>query len=176
MTYEIYRKIKSRETYFDSWEAEQVKAMTEILKDRVYQKYVLKCKIFQRDNFTCQNCDPDVKHSKELTIHHYKHRRNNGKVTERNCVTICKLCHKRFNKAKAPLIFANVDSLPSHMRGQTQMLHKPEKKINWKKLKAEMKKLRKELKYSGIKYENIDWELLMTLMMWLSVPYEEFDD
>lgn len=175
MDYEVYRIIKDRESYFKEW-GESAERLTPGLMGRIYEKYVLKAKVLQRDGFRCQNSDPEAGHSEELTIHHFKHKRNKGKDTVRNMITVCKRCHERFNKTKAPLIFSDEENVPSHMRGITQMLHIGEKKINWKHLKAEMKILRKNLKYEGITFKELDWRILVKLMEWLAMPYDEYED
>lgn len=174
--YEIYKNIRDSETYFKSWGTD-AERLTKNLKEGIYAKYLVKSRVLQRDNFTCQNIDPKVKcHSKELTIHHFKHKRNGGKDIERNLITICKSCHNRFNKAKSPLIFSNENNLPPHIRGHTQMLHIKDKEVNWKHLKSEMKSFRKTLKYEGIKFKELDWKMIVKLMEWLAIPYDEYSE
>ena len=127
--------------------------MSEDIKEQVYQKYVIKCAVFQRDNFKCQNkyCKtPDSK----LTLHHIKFQKNKGKHSLKNGITICKTCHKAYHRGKASLTF----------NGMTYRIHK-EEQINWKKVKERSKEIRKANKeYHGIK---ISWELLRILMRFL---------
>ena len=55
MAYEIFKKVVSQEEYFNSWGDESLKELTDKLKDQIYKKYLVKCEVFVRDNFTCQN-------------------------------------------------------------------------------------------------------------------------
>ena len=114
MSYEVFKKIVSKEKYFKSWEYEKIVTLTESLKNGIYEKYVAKCKVFQRDNFTCQNIDgsdgkcrtcKNESHANNLTSHHVKFQKNGGKHTERNQVTVCAGSHRSYHRAKNPLVF-----------------------------------------------------------------------
>jgi len=172
--YKIYKQNLSKEDFFSKWDSEQYHSLSENLKERIYNKYIIKSKILNRDSFKCQNMECKTPDS-PLTIHHIKHRRNNGEDKERNLITICRVCHKSFNRTKKPLVFSNEDNIPAHVRGHTFRLSVPEKKIDWKKITIEMKQLRKKLKYEGVVFKIKDMNLLIILMKFLSKPYYEFE-
>lgn len=188
--YEVYKKIRTQKEYFDNWDAENLNAITALVKERLYKKHVEKAKTFQRDNFTCRNkvkqvnkdtitytncpyCDNTPYHD-GLTFHHVKFRKNGGKDNARNGVTLCKGSHKNFHKARDQLGFDNSPELPSHIRGHTFKLDIPDK-VDWKKLKAQMRDLRRELKQKGLK-PIVDWEVIAILLKWLFIPFDEEDD
>ena len=109
MDYKNYTKIKSRNEFFEGWEQNKIDQLTDKLKDGVYKQYVTKCKILNRDDYTCQNRDGEdekctlcnnARFYKNLTIHHIKAKRNNGTDKERNRVTLCNLSHKRYEKGE----------------------------------------------------------------------------
>lgn len=166
-----------KEAYFKDWDSEQLGAMDEGTKNKIYEKYILKAKILKRDKYKCQNVNCKFPTS-PLTVHHVKHKRNGGEDKERNLVTICKTCHKRFNNCKDVLKFGNGKNLPAHIRGMTFRLHRKPKKLDWKKLKFEMKQVRKTAKHSDycVKLTTKDWKILVMLMKWLEIPYTESDD
>lgn len=160
--YEIYRKIKTQEEFFLSWEPSSLETLNESLKDKIYQKYLIKCSVFQRDNFKCKNEECNTPES-PLTMHHIKFQKNNGKDTINNCVTICKTCHKGFHSGKNKLTFG----------GAVYQLHK-EKKVNWKIIRATNRLKRKENKeFCGI---NISWELFALLMKFMETDFSLVDD
>ena len=75
--YELYRTIKDPKAYYDTWTSDSLKTLTKNLAEAIYKKYVVKCTVFQRDNFKCQNMlcsNPDS----PLTYHHIKFQKNNG--------------------------------------------------------------------------------------------------
>lgn len=160
--YEIYRKIRTQEEFFLTWEPQSLEVLNESLKDRIYKKYLVKCSVFQRDGFKCKNegcMTPDS----PLTMHHIKFQKNNGKDTIKNCVIICKTCHKGFHRGKNILTFD----------GAVYQLHR-EEKIDWKVIRAANKLKRKENKeFCGI---NISWELFAVLMRFLETDYGSYDD
>jgi len=166
MKYKIYRKAKDKESYFNSWESEQFKNLTDALKDQIYNKYLIKCAVFNRDSFKCQNSECKYIDS-PLTLHHIRAKRNGGPDTARNGVTLCHTCHQGYEKAKRALIFSkDAAYLPAHIRGHTFKLQRPET-VNWKKVKVEMKGLRKNLKTEcGI---NLSWEQVRILMRFLEL-------
>lgn len=172
MTYIIYKKKLGKTEYFKNWSSENYTQLTESLKETIYTKYLMKCEVFQRDNFKCQNLNC-LKTGASLTLHHVKWKKNGGKHLARNGITLCKACHEGYHKAKMILIFPNSPSLPAHFRGHTFKLQKPDN-VDWKKVRAEMKALRKNLKeYCNIK---LTWEHIALLMRWLEVQYDKFDD
>jgi hypothetical protein len=161
MAYERYKEIKSKEQFFDEWDQESLKCISRDTQDTIYKKYVLKCAMFQRDQFKCQNtgcANPDS----PLTMHHIKWQKNNGQDKLKNCVTICRTCHKAFHRGKKELVFW----------GMTFKVHK-EVLVDWKKLKKDNKIVRKNHKdVCGVR---ISYELLQLLIEWLDHPYQYLD-
>ena len=172
MAYELYKEIKTKSEYFNTWDSENFKQLTDELETQIYNRYIVKCKVFQRDDFVCQNqlCKTP---SSSLTLHHVRFRKNEGEDKERNCITLCKSCHMGYHKAKKELKFGYENKLPAHMKNQIFKLEKVER-IDWKKIRSEMRVLRKTLKaHHGI---NISFKQLSILMKFLMLPYNEFDD
>jgi hypothetical protein len=174
MAYENYEKTLDKDLFFKRV-GKDVAGVTQDILDHIYEKYVLKAGVFQRDNFTCQNrsgkgqkcpcCHNTYKYSK-LTFHHVKFRKNNGEDKERNGVTLCTESHAAFHKASLELVFLpTATNLPAHIRGHRFKLHKSEEK-DWKKIKFEMKQLRKELKRQGFK-PVWSWDQIALLMRWI---------
>jgi hypothetical protein len=163
MAYEKYRVIATKDEYYATWDKENVDMLSESLKEIIYQKYFLKCIVFQRDNFKCQN--ENCKHPEsKITLHHIKFKKNNGKDKPKNAVTICKVCHVAYHQAKAQLTFW----------GMTYRIQKQEGQINWKVQKAKGKTIRAENReFCGYK---ISWKLLSILMRFLEREYTELDD
>lgn len=196
MAYELYKTILKKETYFDSWKDNDWKSLAQSMLDRLYNKYVVKCKTFQRDNFTCQNRNGEakkcifcrnIKEARRLTIHHVKFRKNKGEDKVRNSVTLCKKSHDKYHQGEFLLVFSDVINLPPHISGHKFMIHKPEKEINWKEVKAEMRKLRQEIKFKlgesikKIPVEKRMWfkiteEQILALMKFLVMYYEDMYD
>ena len=172
MAYEIYHKKLNRADYFSKWDSDNFTDLTDAIKERIYEKYLLKCEVFIRDSFKCQNTDCRSPES-PLTMHHIKWQKNGGKDTERNNVTLCRACHMRYHKGKGVLIFANSEHLPAHIRGHTFKITK-EDKIDWKKVRSEMRTLRKNLKLQcGLR---ISWDQIAILMKFLEMDINEFED
>ena len=140
MTYDVFRKIMSKEAFL-SFKPDRSDITLAII-DMAYNKYVVKCKVFQRDDFTCQHSN--CKSEKELTMHHVKLQKNGGKNTVRNCVTLCDKCHKAYHESKLILVFDN-PALPSHIHGHMFKVSENDS-VNWKKLKKELKKFRRGLR------------------------------
>ena len=176
MAYEVFKKELNKEDYFNSWDAKNYNQITEDLKQIIYNKYLMKVRVFNRDNFICQNqncpfCHNEQYH-KKLTIHHIRAKRNDGKDTERNGVTLCKSAHQHYEKAKGPITISDNPKLPNHIRGHTYKLSKPIM-INWKKVKADMKLRRKELRELwGIRLTN---EQIEMLMKFLQINFNDLD-
>lgn len=177
--YQKYRRRLAKEAFFATWEAKNVNALSEEMKDYIYKKYLLKCEVFNRDNFQCQNVNCSHQ-SKKLTLHHIKWRKNNGEDKARNGITLCRSCHNGYHKARIAITFANAGYLPAHIRGHTFKLTKPDK-IDWKKIRSDMKKLRANIKFeigdraAGYWFK-MTWEQIAILMRWLYIPFEEDDD
>lgn len=171
MSYETYKNIKPIEEYFSVWDSENFANLTDELKKQIYERYVVKCNVFKRDGFRCQN-DNCSNNNNELTLHHVKFKKNGGDDKVRNCITLCRSCHMGYHKRKAILVFSN-DNLPSHIKGHTFQLL-AEERLDWKQIKFEMSKLRKTLKGDyGIV---LDGRIIQLLMKWLTMPYDEWDD
>jgi hypothetical protein len=180
MAYEKYKEVLPRKEFFKTWEQKTLAVLTTEMKDYIYMKYVLKCKVFQRDNFKCQNIE--CKHtSHKLTLHHIKWRKNNGEDKARNGVTLCGTCHAGYHKAKIQIVFADETYLPPHIRGHTFKLDRPDA-IDWKKIRAEMKGVRNAVKVklgdrlTKGQWFKLTWEQIAHLMRWLYIPYEDEDD
>lgn len=161
MTYDKYKTIISIEEFYNLWETDQLESLTEGLKKRIYDKYLIKSLVFQRDDFLCQN--EDCKNpTSSLTMHHIKFQKNKGRNTLKNCVTMCKTCHNSFHKGKIALTFW----------GATYQLHK-KIEVNWKEVKKQSKQIRKDnIKFKGVV---VSWELIALLLKWLNISYEEMD-
>lgn len=174
MAYEIYKQIVSKEEYFKSWDSDNYNNLNDDLRDQIYQKYVVKAKMLQRDNFKCQNTDCETPDS-ELTMHHVRFQKNGGEDKERNCVTLCKTCHKGYHRGKRAITFSSESNLPSNLKGHTFKVDK-QNEIDWKKVKKDMKQIRKNMK--------TDHGLVLTpkqlifLMKWLEhiVDIDDLDD
>lgn len=170
MSYERYKKKLSKENFFETWEDKE--SLTDSMKGLIYDKYLLKCDILKRDNFSCQNIECKNSNS-PLTIHHVKFQKNGGKNSLGNCVTLCRSCHRAFHRAKRDLVFPDSPSLPTKIRGHTFRLDVPDV-IDWKAVRKEMKQLRKKLKTQG--NLSISWEEVSLLMKWLYTFHENDDD
>ena len=133
----------------------------------------MKAVVFQRDEFKCQNTECEYPDS-PLTLHHVKFQKNGGKDSDRNCVTLCKTCHQGYHRGKRAIILGALDALPSHMRGHTFKVSVDET-IDWKKVKAEMKKLRKTLITERVYLTMEDLAMLMRFFDMI-VDYESDDD
>ena len=99
--------------------------------------------------------------------------KNGGKNTARNGVTLCKVCHYDYHRAKKVIMFADVAYLPAHIRGHTFKLEKSDK-IDWKRKVADGKKLRNSLEqYCGIK---LTLRQIAILMRFLFLEFDSDDD
>ncbi len=100
-------------------------------------------------------------------------RKNKGLNKIRNGITLCYDAHQGFHKGDNDLKFGDVNNLPPHIRGRTFKVHL-ENKVNWKKVKSEMKQLRKNLKnVCGLK---LSWAEINILMKFLEMNFNEEDD
>ena len=153
----------SKEEYFQSWDSENYNRLNEDLKNRIYNKYLIKCEVFQRDEFKCLNLECKTADS-PLTIHHVKFQKNGGKDSARNCVTLCKSCHQAYHRGKRKIVFPTSEKLPPHISGNTFVLSTDET-VDWKKVKSDMKKLRKTfVDERGIKLSNEQFAFLMRFL------------
>lgn len=162
MAYEIFKRKATKEDYFQTWDSENYDKLTDALKDRIYEKYQMKSEVFSRDEYLCQNKDCKFPDS-PLTLHHVKFQKNGGKDSARNCITLCKTCHSGFHRGKRSIALNDYEVLPSHMRGSTFSVTKDES-IDWKKVKAKMKALRKTLANERVYLTIDDLTLLMKFL------------
>lgn len=169
--YAAFKGIMSKEDYYARWQPETLAELSEDIKEYIYQKYLFKCQVLQRDNFECQNEFCKTPNS-PITIHHIKWQKNGGEHKARNGVTICKACHNGFNRGKIELKIKDRLELPSHFRGHTFKI-KLETAINWKKLKKEMAQLRKNVKEDYGRNIHLTLREIIWLMRLLHVPYYE---
>lgn len=149
-----YAVIKTRHEYFGTWKPEVYKELSNELAGQIYERYVVKCLVLQRDNFTCVNENCKTPNS-PLTLHHTKFRKNNGKWSIKNCVTVCKGCHQHYHKGKGSLTY----------HGMTYQIHNGDDTTDWKVIKVSAKKIRKANKHlHGV---HISWEMMALLMRFL---------
>ena len=163
-SYGIYRDKLSYEDYFNQWSETKVEQLTEGLMKEIYEKYLVKCEVFQRDSFGCINLNCRAPNS-SLTMHHVKWQKNGGKDSVRNCITLCDSCHKAYHRGKLDIKLANTKSLPKNMRGMTYATHKDDA-INWKQVRKENKALRKTLRDQFV---TANWDIVAALMRWLEL-------
>lgn len=167
MEYIVYRKTLKKNEYFKKWDSDSYNKLTDALKEQIYNKYKVKCAVFQRDNFMCTNDICNTPHS-ELTMHHVRWQKNGGEHKERNCVTLCKTCHKGYHRGKNVLVFAEDSTVPNHIRGHTHKVSDYDE-INWKEIKIEMRKFRKSIKHEhGLSLSQDQYKLLMQLFELIS--------
>ncbi len=176
MAYEIFKKGLNQKRYFNSWDAAKYNALDTELKTLIYKKYLMKSEVFTRDDFICQNKDcpfcKNVQYPEHLTVHHIRAKRNGGKDTARNGITLCRTSHQHYERAKGSITLFDNPKLPSHIRGHTFKLSKPIE-INWKKVKVDMRIRRKELRDKwGIR---LTGEQMAILMRFLRLTFDEFD-
>jgi len=190
MTYNKYKANLSKEKFFKNWTQEQVSLMSEEQKNFAYAVYELKCDVFNRDSFTCQNegCKycKNVKEWPKLTVHHIKHKRNGGEDKLRNCVLICKGSHSAFNRGKDVIKFGDKENLPPHIRGHTFRLHVVEE-VNWKEVKKQVTDMKREIKLrvkgmqTGMDADSKHWfnltmEQMIVLMKFLDRKYIDYEN
>lgn len=162
--YKVYRKKISFADYFNLWEEEKVEQLTDSLMKDIYNKYLVKCDVFTRDKFKCRSLNCKSTNS-GLTIHHVKWKKNGGKDSVRNCVTVCDSCHKAYHRAKRDIVLPSDKTLPSHMIGMTYSVHKDDS-IDWKVVKKVNKQLRKEMRSE---FTKANWDIIAALMRWLEM-------
>ena len=158
MAYEKFHRTRSFEEYFSYWTKKRLEMLTPARKKEIYEEYLLKCKVFQKAKFQCENKLCQTPESK-LTLHHIKHKRNGGEDIPENCAAVCKSCHDRFNMAKSPLKLGKI----------TYVLTPATTGPDWKQFRAHKKIIRKQNKHLwGIP---IKWSNLARLLYWAFTPY-----
>lgn len=172
MSYEIYKTIKDKDDYFATWDTTQVESLNDELKNEIYNKYLVKASMLQRDSFVCQNTGCRT-FSSDLTMHHVKFKKNGGMDSVRNVVTLCHDCHSNFHRHRGDIILNDGAHLPSHMRGMTFRMHR-NNDINWIEIRRETKKIRKANR--DVWGTRISWETVALLMRILNKPYNLWDD
>ena len=170
-TYQAFKEVMSKEQYYTRWLPETLNDLSESIQDYIYNKYLFKCQVLQRDNFECQNDFCKTPNS-PLTIHHIKWQKNGGENKPRNGLAICKACHVGFNRGKFALKIKDRQELPSHIRGHTFKIQLATA-INWKKIKKEMSQLRKNVKEEHGRNVHLTLREIIWLMRLLHVPYYE---
>ncbi len=171
MTYAIFRTKHTSEDYFANWDSENYNKLTAALRTRIYNKYLIKCEVFGRDDFACANSECEFPDS-PLTLHHVRFQKNGGKDSARNCVTLCDTCHRGFHRGKRRLVFSNDEKYPSTIKGHTFNMG-VDTRVDWKAIKGEMKKFRKTLAHEHL-YLSMD-EIAL-LWKFLESIYSEGDD
>ena len=116
-----------------------------------------------RDDHKCQNLICDNR-DYPLTVHHIKFKKNGGKDKPRNLVTICELCHKRFNMGKKNLVFGLTDNIPPHIRGHTFRIIIPVE-IDWKQVRRDSRVKRKLHRSDW--HLRVGWKEMIVLLNWL---------
>ena len=146
--------------------------LTEQLKEHIYQKYLIKCAVFQRDNFICQNENCTTPQS-PLTLHHIRFQKNEGQTTVRNCITLCRSCHKGYHSGREVIKVKDRTELPDHIKGHSFQITKHES-FDWKEWKRIARTIRQNNKhFHGM---GIDIELIINLIKWLYIPYYEMSE
>jgi len=164
MAYEKFKTIVDEVTYFKDYDQKNLNQITPEIRKSIYQRYLTKCAVFQRDNFTCQNKLCKTPES-TITMHHIRFQKNGGKDNLKNCITTCNTCHKGFHRGKNALQFNSM---------LYQVDHAVRKIINWKAIKKENKKLRKQ--YKEEHGYRISWEMLCKLLNFLELEWELDED
>lgn len=141
--YSLFKARHDKDTYFDNWEQDKLLGLTEDLKERIYKRYLVKCEVFKRDSFKCQNLNCTTP-SSDITLHHIKWQKNGGEDSSDNCVTLCDECHRGYHAAVTELKFAKSKSLPKKIRGLSFILSKSDE-IDWKQLKKKLRKFRRSV-------------------------------
>lgn len=165
MVYEKFKTIVSYEEYFSKWTAKSLEEIDEPMQEYIYNKYVVKCIVFQDAGFKCENKKCTTPYSK-LTYHHIKHKRNGGKITKENGAAICNCCHGRFNSCEDDLDKdGNIVATAELVIGKiTYRLDKPIKEY-MKERVMQGRVIRKQAK-ADHGYV-VSYELLLILLDWL---------
>lgn len=200
MSYEKFKKIMTKEEFYSYWEKDKYNSLSEDNKDYIYNDYIVDCKVLQRDNFMCQHREGEnnecpichnIQYYHNLQKHHIKAKRNGGKDTVRNQVTICGGIHKRYERKLGMLKFLKTAvHLPPKLRGKIfkQDLEKKEFKklkikgnIIRKKIKLEIMNKIEEFRKKEIPIEHRRWftyniDKLIEIMKCLEKPYWEWKE
>lgn len=163
-----YRLFKTEEEYFKGWKKMDRDALSDEQRKYIYAKYVAKFKVFNRDGHKCRNLNCRTP-ERTPTFHHIKFKKNGGKWTERNGVSLCDPCQKGYHNGSLDLRFPNEDNLPPRIKGQILRIHQEEDDVIFKVDLSEQKKIRKNHKH--LYNFRISWGWVAILMKWLSVPY-----
>jgi hypothetical protein len=162
--YDAYRNPMTKEDYDIKFMDNPIQKIADDMKEALYDKYLVKCQVFQRDNFTCQNIACRKLNDKQLTVHHVKWQKNGGKDSARNCVLLCQECHANYHRGHFEIKFSNTAAkLPNHIKGHTFKLSHADE-VNWKQIRNDMKKIRKQLKYSN-NISKINWTMMEKMML-----------
>ena len=163
--YEIYRIVKTKDEYFGTWEKKNYEMLNDELMKNIYGRYIVKCFVFQRDEFKCKN--EGCKHpSSELTMHHIKFQKNDGKDSVKNCITLCKVCHNGFHRGKNELTF----------NGATYKVSKTAS-VDWKVQKKANRDLRKNLRAElATNPIHISAALFEQLMRFLMINFDDIEN
>jgi len=163
----------SREEYFKQYFGTPKPSIKEKHLIDIYDEYVCKHTVFNRDNFDCQvvNCEFES----PITIHHYKHKNNNGKWKPRNCITVCRAHQNKYHTGKDVLVFNASPALPPRIRGMTQAHDLYVQKQNCR-LQSPKGYLTKQDRYNSklIRKNNreewgkvLTWQEIVILLAWL---------
>lgn len=163
MSYEIYKRIHSDEEYFAIWDQDRVEDITEDAKDQIYDRYVIKCQVLQRDKFQCRNKNCEKK-SDTFQMHHVIHQSDGGIDSLNNCVTLCKTCHKRYHSGRDSIILGKEEYKAKNFDRIAQRLQK-----------YEMRQFRKELRYLRPDHfgKRIPWQVVVLLLKFLETDYSQ---
>jgi phage FluMu gp28-like protein len=168
MEYKIYTKQLTQDEYFDLFDNQET--LTKIIKDNLYNVYLVKSQMLNRDNFTCQLKDCPYCNNKKmapnLTRHHVKQQKNGGKDTLRNSLTLCSDAHSAYHSGKIDLVISNNKELPAHIRGHVFKVSFRDK-ILARERKKKMKKFRKQILQEINYKENISFDYIVALISFL---------
>ena len=172
MAYEVYKILRTEEEYFKTWKKEDYDSTPLDERKIAYNKYVLRCLTFQRDNFTClnENCRycGNVKEPPKLERHHIKWRKNNGQDKLKNSATLCHSAHKNFHRGKDVLVIAGKEYKDNKLarKEKGEIVTPKEFKVNSKKIR------KREKEHHGF---IVTLEMVKLLLKWLNIPYWEIE-
>lgn len=168
------QQLKSKEQYFKEFSNESLEELGPEEKEYIYNDYYVRHTVYNRDNFECQVENCPFKDSLP-TIHHYKHKDNEGRHTIRNCVLVCQTHQAQYHRGKEFIRYKDTPNLPPHIRGHTQALHQYIAKQNGSEVDAQitfiinktmMKELRKNNKH--LHGRVLTTSEIIILFMWLN--------
>lgn len=174
MAYELYKKIISEDDYFTR-EGTDYSKLDPDARNVLYERYLLKVEVFNRDNFKCTAKDCPYCHNKKepskLTLHHVKFKKNGGDDDADNCISLCREFHDEYHKGSINLRVVKNKELPYYISGRLFKFRK-NKKFFTKEKKKEMRQLRKSLELSVKKYK-LTWEELVILLKFIEKQWNE---